>query len=360
MGFTMPAKKTIALLFGGRSAEHEVSIKSATAVFDHLDKSRYEVACVFIARDGRWKKVASPRVAAAELRRGPFRSFLPWAGGGKAAPALKADLYFPVLHGPYGEDGTIQGLLEMAGVPYVGPGVLASAAGMDKDVMKILFQARGLRVVPWIAFHDFEWDRSRAVLLRRIRAEFGLPFFVKPANLGSSVGISKVRSYARAGQAVDLALRHDRKVLVEKGIDGREIECAVLGNDEPQASLPGEVIPHNDFYDYKDKYIDGKTVFGIPADLPPDITAEVRRQAVAAFQACGAAGLSRVDFFLERGSGLLYANEINTLPGFTEISMYPKLWGVTGLPYGKLLDRLIALGFERHRRGRKRPSGPKA
>jgi D-alanine-D-alanine ligase len=189
------------------------------------------------------------------------------------------------------------------------------------------------------------------------------PGGVSPALLrqaGSSVGISKVKSHARAGQAVDLALRHDRKVLVEKGIDGREIECAVLGNDKPRASLPGEVIPHNDFYDYRDKYIDGKTEFGIPADLPPGVAAEVRRQAVIAFQACGAEGLSRVDFFLERGSGLLYANEINTLPGFTEISMYPKLWGITGLPYGKLLDRLIALGFKRHRRGRKRPSGPQA
>ena len=351
----MPAKKTIALLFGGRSAEHEVSILSAAAVFDHLDRSRYDVVCVYIARDGRWKQVVSPRIP----RPSPARPlpFLPaLADAGPRSP-LRADLYFPVLHGPYGEDGTIQGLLEMADVPYVGPGVLASAAGMDKDVMKQLFQARGLLVVPWIAFGELEWGPNRAAVLRRVRAAFGLPFFVKPANLGSSIGISKVRRHARSRRAVDLALRYDRKVLVEKGIAGREIECAVLGNDEPAASLPGEVFPANDFYDYRDKYIDGKTRFGIPADLPPDVAAEVRRQAVTAFQACGAEGLSRVDFFLEKGSGDLYVNEINTLPGFTAISMYPKLWGVTGIPYGKLLDRLIRLGFERHRR-EEAPHGP--
>ncbi len=349
----MPAKKTIALLFGGRSAEHDVSIESASAVFDQLDRSRYDVVCIYIARDGRWKPAASPRTPLSRLRRGPFHPFLPWQSGSVGAP-LRADLYFPVLHGPYGEDGTIQGLLELADVPYVGPGVLASAAGMDKDVMKQLFQARGLLVAPWIVVREPEWRRDRAAVLRRVRALFKPPYFVKPANLGSSVGISKVRRHAEAEAALGLALRYDRKILVERGIDGREIECAVLGNDEPAASLPGEVFPANDFYDYKDKYIDGKTRFGIPADLPADVAAEVRRQAVIAFQACGAEGLSRVDFFLERRSGALYANEINTLPGFTAISMYPKLWGVTGLPYAKLLDRLIRLGFERHRRKRRR------
>jgi D-alanine-D-alanine ligase len=343
----MPAKKTIALIFGGRSAEHEVSILSASAVYDNLDQTRYAIVCLYIGKDGRWKQVASPRVPKRELRRGPFQGFLPWQA--QAAAPLRADLYFLVLHGPYGEDGTIQGLLELADVPYIGPGVLASAAGMDKDVMKLLFQARGLRVAPWIVIHDFEWRRAKAAILRRIRETFAPPYFVKPANLGSSVGISKVKSHARAAAALELALRYDRKILVEKGIDGREIECAVLGNDEPEASLPGEVIPHSEFYDYRDKYLDGKTTFGIPADLPPAVAAEVRRQAVLAFQACQAAGLSRVDFFLERGTGDLYANEVNTIPGFTEISMYPKLWGVTGLPYGRLLDRLIELGFERHR-----------
>jgi D-alanine-D-alanine ligase len=354
----MPAQKTIALLFGGRSAEHKVSIQSASAVFDHLDKSRYTVVCLYIALDGRWKRVASPQVPLRELRRGLFHSFLPWQS--PASDPLRADLYFPVLHGPYGEDGTIQGLLEMADVPYVGPGVLASAAGMDKDVMKALFQARGLLVAPWIVVRDFEWRANRAAVLGRIKDLFVPPYFVKPANLGSSVGISKVKSHGRAGAALDLALSYDRKILVERGIDGREIECAVLGNDKPQASLPGEVIPHNEFYDYRDKYKDKKTLFGIPADLPPDITAEVRRQAVTAFQACQAEGLARVDFFLEKASGDIYANEINTLPGFTEISMYPKLWGVTVVPYGKLLDRLIGLGFERHRRKKRRTAGTTA
>jgi D-alanine-D-alanine ligase len=348
----MPAKKTIALLFGGRSAEHEVSILSAAAVFDQLDRSRYDVVCLYIARDGRWKQVVSPRTPLSRLRRGPFRPFLPWQAG--AVHPLRADLYFPVLHGPYGEDGTIQGLLEMADVPYVGPGVLASAAGMDKDVMKQLFQARGLLVSPWIVVREPEWRMDRAAVLRRVRASFKPPYFVKPANLGSSVGISKVRRHSEAAAALSLALRYDRKVLVERGITGREIECAVLGNDEPTASLPGEVFPANDFYDYRDKYIDGKTRFGIPANLPPDVAAKVRRQAVTAFQACGAEGLSRVDFFLEKGSCDLYVNEINTLPGFTAISMYPKLWGVTGIPYAKLLDRLIRLGFERHRLKKRR------
>ncbi|MDD8026722.1 MAG: D-alanine--D-alanine ligase [Acidobacteriota bacterium] len=354
----MPAKKTIALLFGGRSAEHEVSIQSASAVYGHLDKTRYTIICLYIARDGRWKRVASPLVPPGELRRGVFHSFLPWQAPGSAA--LRADLYFPVLHGPYGEDGTIQGLLEMADVPFVGPGVLASAAGMDKDVMKALFQAGGLLVSPWIVIRDFEWRANRAAILRRIKGLFAPPYFVKPANLGSSVGISKVKAHGRAGAAIDLALSYDRKILVEKGIDGREIECAVLGNDKPRASRPGEVIPYNDFYDYRDKYKDGKTRFGIPADLPPEVTAEVRRQAVAAFRACQAEGLARVDFFLESKSGDLIVNEINTLPGFTEISMYPKLWGITGLPYGKLLDRLIALGFERHRRKKRRTAGAMA
>ncbi len=348
----MPDKKSVVLLFGGRSAEHEVSIQSAAAVFDNLDRLRYDVACVYIGKDGRWKPAASPRDPASRLRRGPFHSFLPWLSGAAALP--RADVYFPVLHGPYGEDGTIQGLLELADVPFVGPGVLASAAGMDKDVMKRLFQASGLRVSPWIVVREIEWRRDRAAVLRRVRSGFKPPFFVKPANLGSSVGISKVKSQARAAEALSLALRYDRKVLVERGIVGREIECAVLGNDEPAASLPGEVFPANEFYDYRDKYVDGKTRFGIPADLPPNLVAEVRRQAVTAFQACGAEGLSRVDFFLEKGSGLLYANEINTLPGFTAISMYPKLWGVTGLPYGRLLDRLIRLAFERHRRKKRR------
>jgi D-alanine-D-alanine ligase len=258
-----------------------------------------------------------------------------------------------VLHGPYGEDGTIQGLLELADVPYVGPGVLASSTGMDKAVMKVLFQAKGLLVSPWRVVRDLEWKSHRRGVLTGLRRAFAWPVFVKPANMGSSVGISKVKSTADLGPALDRAFFYDRKVVVERGIRGREIECSVLGNEAPQASLPGEVIPHNEFYDYKDKYEDGRTRFGIPAELPAAVVRKIRAQAVAAFQACEAEGLARVDFFLEKGTGDLYVNEINTLPGFTEISMYPKLWAVSGLPFGRLLDRLIELGFERHRAKRR-------
>lgn len=345
----MPPPITVALIFGGRSAEHEVSVDSAAAVYAHLDKTRYAIVSLFIDKKGNWKRVASPLAAAKDRRQAPAFPFLPWQMKGGGRP-LQADIYFPVLHGPYGEDGTIQGLLEMADVPYIGPGVLGSAAGMDKTVMKILFQAKGLPVAPWVVVHDFEWDGARAAILRRLRAEFARPYFVKPANLGSSVGISKVNFHARAAAALDLAFKYDRKILVEKGIDGREIECAVLGNDRPEASLPGEVIPANEFYDYRDKYLDHKTAFGIPAELPAAVVRTVQSMAVAAFQACECEGMARVDFFLERGTGKVYVNEVNTIPGFTEISMYPKLWGVSGLPYNRLLDRMIELGFERHRR----------
>jgi D-alanine-D-alanine ligase len=345
----MAKKTTVALLFGGRSAEHEVSIRSAASIYNHLDKDRYKTVSLFLDKSGRWKQVASPLLPPGELRQGRAYPFLPWGMGGFTA-AVKADIYFPVLHGPYGEDGTIQGLLELADVPFVGAGVLASAAGMDKAVMKILFQASGLRVAPCRVVLDSEWASRREEVLRRLNREMVPPLFVKPANLGSSVGISKVGSMDRLEEALELAFRYDRKVLVEKGLEAREIECAVLGNDAPEASLPGEVMPAGEFYDYKDKYLDGKTQFGIPANLPPATVEEVRRQAVAAFQACGCDGLTRVDFLLEKSTGLLYVNEVNTLPGFTEISMYPKLWEVSGMSFDRLVDRLIELGFERHAR----------
>ena len=347
----MAKKKTVALLFGGRSAEHEVSIRSAAAVYKNLDRSRYRVRSLYLDRKGRWKTVSSP-LAAKELKRGPFHPFLPWQAGASGSP-LRADIYFLVLHGPYGEDGTIQGLLELADVPYVGPGVLASSTGMDKAVMKVLFQSKGLLVSPWRVVRDFEWQSGRRGILSGLSRAFRWPVFVKPANLGSSVGISKVKKAEGLGPALDLAFRYDRKVVVERGIRGREIECSVLGNDTPEASLPGEVIPHNEFYDYKDKYEDGLTRFGIPADLPASVVRRIRTQAIAAFQACEAEGRARVDFFLESGTGDVYVNEINTLPGFTEISMYPKLWAVSGLPFARLLDRLIELGFERHRAKRR-------
>jgi D-alanine-D-alanine ligase len=349
----MIPQKTVAILFGGRSAEHEVSIRSASAVFRNLDRRKYRIAPIFINKRGRWKRVASPLLPPADLRRGPFAGFLPWAGT-PPAPPLKADIYFPVLHGPYGEDGTIQGLLEMADVPYVGPAVLGSAAGMDKAVMKVLLESHGVPVVRYKILRETEWLKNPDKILSMLRREFRLPVFVKPANLGSSVGISKVKIEENLPAALELAFLYDRKILVEEGIRGRELECSILGNDAPVASLPGEVVPYREFYDYNDKYIDGKTTFHIPALLPAAVVKAIRTLAIKAFTACECEGLSRIDFFLEEGSGRLYVNEINTIPGFTEISMYPKLWEVSGLPFPRLLDRLLELGFERHRTKKRR------
>lgn len=340
-------RTTVGLLFGGRSAEHEVSLKSAAAVHAHLDPARFEVVCIFIAKDGRWGLVPSPAAPPSRLK--AARSFLPWAN--RALPdALKADIFFPVLHGPYGEDGTIQGLLEMADVPYVGAGVLASAAGMDKAVMKTLFAARGLPIVKHVTLLEPDWRGAPERILADLRAGFALPLFVKPANLGSSVGISKVKGWRAAGAALDAAFAFDRKVVVEQGVRAREIECAVLGNDAPRASIPGWLIPasDSDFYDYADKYLKGKTRFRIPAPLPAEETEEARRLAVEAFRAVDGAGLARVDLFLEEASGRFFVNEINTLPGFTTISMYPRLWEATGLSFADLVEELIRLGFERH------------
>jgi len=342
-------KVRIALLFGGRSPEHEVSLNSAAAIYRNIDKNRYAVTSIFIDKTGKWRRVASPLLAPEKLQSGPSSSFLPWEGLPSLPQRVRADIYFPVLHGPYGEDGTVQGLLEMADVPYVGAGVLASAAGMDKAVMKVLFSDWGLPIVKHRVFGEVEWKRSRRAILGLIRKDFPLPLFVKPANLGSSVGISKVSDRADTERAIARAFRYDRKVVVEEGIKGREIECSVLGNDEPRASLPGEVIPFRDFYDYQDKYLDGKTRFRIPADLPASIIREVQRLSVEAYKAVECSGMARLDLFLEDGTGKLYVNEINTIPGFTEISMYPKLWGVSGIPFGRLVEELIRLGQERHR-----------
>jgi D-alanine-D-alanine ligase len=341
-------KITIALLFGGRSAEHEVSLASAAAVFRNIDKKKFRVASVYITRGGEWKRAASPLLPLEKISRGPAFSFLPWVKGKPAG--LAADIYFPVLHGPYGEDGAIQGLLEMADVPYVGAGVLASAAGMDKAVMKELFARRGLPIVKHLTLLDTEWRREPEAVLAHVRAEFSFPVFVKPANLGSSVGISKVKRAEETAAAIRRAFRCDRKIVVERGVSGRELECSVLGNDEPRASLPGEVFPFREFYDYRDKYIDGKTRFGIPADLPPAKVAEIRSLAVQAYKAVECSGMARMDFFLEEKTDKLYVNEINTIPGFTEISMFPKLWEATGLPFGRLVEELIRLGFEKHKR----------
>jgi len=344
----MDSPLTVALFFGGRSAEHDVSITSARAVYDNLDKTRYRAVCLFIDKNGRWREVASPHLSPAELNGGRTRSFLPWEQGADAA-LLMADVYWPVLHGPGGEDGTIQGLLEMADVPFVGAGVLGSAVSMDKAVMKELFRARNLPIVPHLVVNEAETGRATAPVIRKVRAALHLPVFVKPANLGSSVGITKVKIWADLEPAMKTAFRYDRKIMVEQGVESREFECAVLGNDSPEASILGEVIPGNEFYDYSDKYLEDKTGFGVPAVLPAGLVRRAQRFAVEAFQACEASGMARVDFLLEKGSRRLFVNEINTIPGFTAISMYPKLWAASGLPFPALVDRLLGLAVERHR-----------
>lgn len=339
---------TVALIFGGRSAEHEISIISARAIHKNLDRKKYRVISIYVTKQGNWKLVSSPQIPTVASGAGRGFSFLPWDGR-RVKPPIKADVYFPVLHGPYGEDGTIQGLLEMADVPYVGAPVLASAIGMDKAIFKHLLSRLGLPVVPYLVLYEKDWRANRKQIEKKIFQELGLPLFVKPANLGSSVGISKVKTRKDLAQAVRLAFRYDHKILVEKAIQGREIECSVLGNERPRASLPGEVIPHREFYDYADKYLEGKTEFRVPAELPADLVERFRELAVASFRAIEGCGMARVDFFLEQKTNKIYINEINTIPGFTEISMYPRLWEASGLSFSRLLDRLIQLAFRRHR-----------
>jgi D-alanine-D-alanine ligase len=376
----MVKKLRVGVIYGGRSGEHEVSVASAASVFKHLDRTRYEPVPIRIEKDGRWNIAdrAPTALSAAEVieqtrliahrtpRPGretvllahPSEDTLmtierrPSPGNADVDHAvvtgLGLDVVFPVLHGPYGEDGTVQGLLELANVPYVGPGVLASAVGMDKAHMRVLFEARGLPVVAWISFLRCDWSHNSARMTESALA-LALPLFVKPANLGSSVGISKVKAPDELAAAIERAFEFDRKVVIEAAVpDAREIECAVLGNDDPQASVPGEIIPSREFYDYEAKYLDTSSQTVIPADLSSEQTATVQRLAVTAFRAIDAAGMSRVDFLLARGSGALYVNEINTIPGFTTISMYAKMWEASGVSFPALVDRLIQLALERH------------
>ena len=367
-------------MYGGRSGEHEVSLASAAAVFANLDRQRYEPIAIRIEKDGRWVLADRPPSAASAAEvieqtrsdvhrvRGGREVLLPprpgddtlvlvdrgtpRRGEAEAAAALTGlglDVVFPVLHGPYGEDGTIQGLLELANVAYVGCGVLASAVGMDKAVMKMLFRARGLRVPDWVVVRRSEWRAGQAGVIQRVEQALAYPLFVKPANLGSSVGITKVHRPAELAPAIDTAAEFDRKIIVEEAVpDAREIECAVLGNETAEASVPGEIVPSREFYDYEAKYIDNRSRLEIPAVLDEDLRAEVQRQSLVAFEAIDGSGLARVDFLLSRSTGELFINEINTLPGFTTISMYSKLWAATGVDYATLVDRLITLAFERH------------
>ncbi len=347
-------KRKVALLFGGRSAEHEISLLSAVSIYKNLNPKKFEIISIYINKKGDWKVVESPLLSPEALNAGSFSSFLPWNKNASSS-TIEADIYFPVLHGPYGEDGTLQGLLEMADVPFAGASVLDSAVGMDKAVSKIILKAKNLPVVEHLIFLEKEWRENKESILSEIREKLPLPRFVKPACLGSSVGISKVRDENETPAALNEAFRYDRKIVVEEGIVGRELECSVLGNEEPEASLPGEIIPFREFYDYKDKYIEGKTRFVIPAKLTPSQTEEIQRLSVDAFKALGCSGMARVDFLRDGKTEKIYVSEINTIPGFTEISMYPKLWEVSGLSFPHLLEKLIELGFDRHqRKNRKR------
>lgn len=359
----MSQKLRVGVIFGGRSGEHEVSLRSAESIINALDRDKYEVVPIAITEQGKWlasseatNLLPSVVMETADQHVAIFgdpteRGLARFSGEGKTGARDRLDVVFPVLHGTYGEDGTIQGLLEMADVPYVGCGVLGSAAGMDKVVMKRLFREAGLPIVEFTHFLRTQWEADPLFVELRVAEEIGFPCFVKPANLGSSVGISKATDAKTLNEAIRLAARFDRKIVVERGVDAREIEVSVLGNDQPAASLPGEIIPQSaDFYDYKAKYVDANGArLMIPADLSAGETAEIQRLAVLAFQAVDGAGLGRVDFFLERGTGKLLLNEINTMPGFTSISMYPKLWEASGIGYSELIDRLIELAIERHR-----------
>jgi D-alanine-D-alanine ligase len=346
-------KLRVGIIFGGRSGEHEVSVTSASSIFKHIDRAKYEPIPIRIEKNGTWsypeREPNATNVAEAiEQARKAAGSAPSGSTTDAALAALNLDVVFPVLHGPYGEDGTVQGLLEVAGIAYVGDGVLASAAGMDKAVMKVLFQGRGLPVGRWHGFVRAEWLRDRAAVLKSIET-LGLPLFVKPANLGSSVGISKVKTQGELVPAIETALQFDRKVVVEAAVPrAREIECAVLGNDDPQTSVPGEILPSREFYDYEAKYLDDASKTVVPADLPAATVADVQRLAVDAFRAIDGSGLARVDFLVDGETGTIYLNEINTMPGFTNISMYSQMWEASGVSYGALVDRLIQLGVERH------------
>jgi D-alanine-D-alanine ligase len=352
-----PARIRLVVLFGGQSAEHEISRVSARHLLAAVDPDRYEIAPVAITKSGQWVLAED---AARALAQGPaaLGDALPTTGRAtEPAPALAATdprqttVVFPLLHGPLGEDGTVQGLLELAGVPFVGCGVLSSALAMDKIKAKEQFAAAGIPQAAWIGFHERRIDEEGPEAVARALADqLTFPLFVKPANMGSSIGVSKAHDHDEVVEALTRARRYDEWLVVEEGIDGREIECAVLGNLDPRASVPGEITPAADFYDFADKYEDGAATLTIPADLDPATTRELQELAVRAFRSLRCEGLARVDFFYEPGGRGLLVNEINTMPGFTPISMYPRMWQASGLPYARLIDELVALALERHQR----------
>ena len=371
----MARKLRVGILFGGRSGEHEVSLLSAASILQAIDRSKFDVTPIGITKEGRWlaaadahgllngdKSAVARRLRAGDPKTTPgakllhegMPTLLAPEPGAQASQGKALDVVFPVLHGTFGEDGTIQGLFELAGIAYVGSGVLGSSAGMDKDVMKRLFAQAGLPIVKHVTLLRAEWEKSPRKAVARIEAALKYPVFVKPANLGSSVGISKAHDRKELGPALNLAARYDRKIVVEEGVGGkksraRELEVAVLGNDDPKASVVGEIIPGKEFYDYEAKYLSEGSVPVIPAKLTRSEAKKIHEMAVDAFKACDLAGLARVDFLMEPdGRRRIYLNEVNTLPGFTQISMYPKLWEATGLSYKDLITQLIELALERH------------
>jgi D-alanine-D-alanine ligase len=368
----VPKKLRVGVIFGGRSGEHEVSVRSARAIIEAIDQKKFEVVPIAIGKDGKWLGPSQstqllPTAVHQLLRSKPgddsgdvallgdpsHKGLISLQPQASSAVAEKLDVVFPALHGPFGEDGTLQGLLEMADIPYVGCGVLASSCGMDKVTMKSLFVQAGLPICKHIWFLRSQWRSNPEKILRNVKGNLGLPCFVKPANLGSSVGVSRATDRKTLSEAIDLAAEYDRKIIVEEEVVGREIECAILGNDEPQASLPGEYVIYEEsarFLDYTEKYAStGRVSFVVPAPLSKTITARIQRMAIQAFQAVDGAGLARVDFFLQQKGGELVINELNTLPGLTEVSGYPKMWEASGLSFTQLLEKLIELAFERHR-----------
>src|SRR5262249_14742470 len=346
----------VGVLFGGRSGEHEVSLASAASVIRGLDPDKYEAVPIGITKEGHWLLGGAAQKMLPEVLRSGQRvtmtadptdaALVPLdrSGGGQ-----RLDVVFPVMHGTFGEDGTIQGLLDLAGLPFVGAGVLGSAIGMDKDVAKRLLQGAKIPVVPWITVYRHQWERDPKPIQQAIEKKFKYPVFVKPATLGSSVGMTKVHSRAELASAINLAAEFAMKILVERAVVAREIEVSVLGNKEPQASIPGEIVPHREFYDYAAKYLEDGTQLLIPAELKPAQVKTIQKYAIAAFRALELSGMARVDFFLEKKGGKILLNEVNTIPGFTSISMYPKMWEASGLPFRELIDKLIELALEQHR-----------
>lgn len=352
-------KLRVGVLFGGRSGEHEVSLNSATAIMAAMDRKKYQVVPIGITREGRWVVGEDPLK---ELKEGKIKTsnfailapdpqlkaLLAWDGQSHFSLLQGLDVVFPVLHGTFGEDGTVQGLLELADIPYVGCGVLASALGMDKDKMKAAFAAAGLPQVAYRVFLRSAFGNDPGGILGELEHHFNFPMFVKPANLGSSVGVSRAVNGEELIAAIEKASQFDRKIIVEEGISAREIECSILGNDEPQASVVGEVVPRKEWYDYEAKYSEGLAEVLIPAPLSPKKVQEVQELAIRAYKAVDGAGMARVDFLMDKKTEKLYVNEINTIPGFTQFSAYPKMWEASGLTYPQLVDRLIELALERH------------